>query len=133
MILGCLLVLIVSTLCTFAQKELLSLPVSALVATRLAMLCSRTVCINMSGAVRVSQHVHPPGSAPYPPMPHSQSAFLVSRANYFTGACTLSGAVFFALFVCCHSHSFVYCKHACEGLLFRELLLFSWQNSTVIQ
>ncbi len=50
----------------------------------------------MSGAVRVSELVHPPLlplAQHHYPMPHSQSAMLVSWANYFTGACTLLGAV----------------------------------------
>lgn len=59
--------------------------------------CSRNVCVVMSAAVRVSR----PGPPPSPPVwlgcitlvPHSQSAILVSLANYFTGACTLLGAL----------------------------------------
>lgn len=71
---------------------LLTMP--AHIGTCSAMLVAGVFVI-VSGAVRVSQLVHPPLlllARHHTLMAHSQSAIRVSWTNYFTGACTLLGA-----------------------------------------
>lgn len=71
--------------------------------------CSRNICFIMSAAMRVSQLVQLPLlllAQHHNLTPHSQSAILVSWANYFTGACPLLGVV-------CHPVCLLLVKKLC--------------------